>query len=289
MTNNRPRFAAIVFLLAPTLCLAWGEDGHRIVGEIASHYLSPCTEEAVKSLLGDQTLADVSTWADEIKSDRKWDWAKPLHYANVTPGSDSFDLDRDCPEVGCVVSAIERFSRVLRTSGAARFPQPTKKEQVEALKFLIHLVGDLHQPLHVSRARDRGGNDIAVEFFNNRTNLHSLWDSGLIRHTKKPWSEYAAELRAQVKGVKTRYPRTNGKVTEWATESYRLALSNAYDVPKDGKLGQASFDRNIPIVDERLKMAGVHLAALVQDRPYSPKSTLVSQLSTFVNGAQCGQ
>ncbi|MCH7720984.1 MAG: S1/P1 nuclease, partial [Planctomycetes bacterium] len=200
---------------------------------------------AVKELLGDQTLADASTWADEIKSDRVYDWAKPLHYANVKPGSERFDLDRDCPEVGCVVSAIERFSRVLRTSGSVRFPQPTKKEQVEALKFLIHLVGDLHQPLHVSRARDRGGNDIAVEFFNNRTNLHRLWDSGLIRHTKKPWREYAAELRAQVTEAKTRPPWSYGKTPEWATESYRLALSHAYAIPKDGKLGKAYFEMNI--------------------------------------------
>ena len=104
-----------------------------------------------------------------------------------------------------------------------------------------------------------------MEFFNNRTNLHSLWDSGLIRHTKKPWREYANELRTKVKWIKTRYPRTDGKVTVWATESYRLALSNAYAIPKDGKLDQAYFDRNIPIVNERLRLAGVHLAEVLND------------------------
>ncbi|MCH7700354.1 MAG: S1/P1 nuclease [Planctomycetes bacterium] len=228
-------------------------------------YRVPERHPESKNLLGDQTLADASVRADESKANRKWDWARSLHYANVKPGGDSFDLDRDCPETACVVSAIERFSRVLISAGPVRPNPPTREERVQALKFLIHLVGDLHQPLHVSRARDKGGNDIKVEFFNNRTNLHSLWDSGLLRHTKKPWREYANELRAQVKGVKTRYPRTDGKVTEWATASYRLALSHAYAIPKDGKLGQAYFDRNIPIVDERLKLAGVHLAETLND------------------------
>lgn len=78
MVTVRPKLAAVTLLLTPTLCLAWGADGHRIVGDIGSNYLTPCAEEAVKFLLGDETLADTSTWADEIKSDRKWDWAKPL-------------------------------------------------------------------------------------------------------------------------------------------------------------------------------------------------------------------
>ena len=112
MITTKLRLAAVILSITPTLCLAWGADGHRVVAEIASHYLTPEAEEAVKFLLGDQTMAEASTWADEIKSDRAYDWARPLRYANVKPGTDSFDLERDCPEVGCVVSAIERFSRV---------------------------------------------------------------------------------------------------------------------------------------------------------------------------------
>ena len=80
MTTTKPRLAAIALLLTPSICLAWGADGHRIVGDIASHYLTPKAQAAVKDLLGDQTMAEASTWADEIKSDRKWDWANPLHY-----------------------------------------------------------------------------------------------------------------------------------------------------------------------------------------------------------------
>jgi len=203
--------------------LGWGRDGHRIIGTIATHYLTPEAKAAVTTFLGDQSLADVSTWADEIKSNRAYDWARPLHYANVQPGADGFNLKRDCPKEGCVVSAIIKYAKVLRSQDAS------PAERTEALKFLIHFVQDIHQPLHVSRARDKGGNDIKVEFFHDRTNLHRLWDSGLIRRTKKPWSAYAAELQQGITPEQLAKWKSTDPV-EWATESYRLTLSHAYGV-----------------------------------------------------------
>ncbi len=238
-------------------CHAWGEDGHRIVGEIAAHHLTPEATAAVAGLLGDKTLADVSNWADEIKSDSSWDWAKPLHYANVQPGEPTFDMERDCPEAGCVVKAIEDYSEVLADT------ERPAEERVTALKFLVHFVGDIHQPLHVSHARDRGGNDIKVEFFHNRTNLHVVWDSLLILRTNKPWSKYATELRRRITPeMRSRW----GKVTDptmWANESYTLAVDHAYVIPGDGELGQKYFDCSIPIVERRLQSAGVRLAVLL--------------------------
>ena len=117
----------------------------------------------------------------------------------------------------------------------------------------------LHQPLHVSRAKDRGGNDIKVEFFHNSTNLHRVWDSGLIRRAKKPWTEYAAELQVGITPEQLTEWKSIDPI-EWATESYKLALSHAYAVPKDGQLGEAYFERCIPVVEKRLAMAGVRLA-----------------------------
>ena len=124
-------------------------------GAIAWSYLTPTAKAAVAKLLendGDGTLSEAATWADRIKSDRKWDWAKPLHYANVQAGAETFDLKRDCPESGCVVSAIIKYRDVLSDKKA------TDAKKLEALKFIAHFVGDIHQPLHVSRAKDRGGN-----------------------------------------------------------------------------------------------------------------------------------
>ncbi len=209
---------------------------------------------AIRDLLGDESLADVSTWADEIRRKRKN--TAPLHYADPLPGSGEFNLERDCPKVGCVVSAIIEYSHVLRDKNASR------QDRVEALKFLVHFVGDVHQPLHVSYARDRGGNDIKVTFFENRTNLHSLWDSGMIRHTKKGWTEYATELAANITPQQRIQYGTLDPVA-WATESYQLARSNAYTIPKDGRIGQDYFDKNIPVIERRLSAAGMRLAALL--------------------------
>ena len=148
-----------------------------------------------------------------------------------------------------------------QSSSLERFTAP-RQERIEALKFVVHFVGDVHQPLHLGNARDRGGNDVKVTFFENNTNLHSLWDSGMIRRTQKGWTEYATELAAKITPQERVLYDTLDPVV-WATESHKLAHSNAYDVPKDGRLGQDYFDKNILVIERRLSMAGVRLAALL--------------------------
>ena len=150
------KLTLLLVLILSIPCFGWGRDGHKITGTIATHYLTPEAKAAVTALLGDQTLADVSTWVDEIRSDSAYRWASPLHYSNVKPGEAEFDLSRDCPERACVVSAINKYTEVLQTADASH------GEKAEALKFLVHFVGDIHQPLHVSHAKDKGGNDIKV-------------------------------------------------------------------------------------------------------------------------------
>ncbi len=251
------RIVPVLVLLFAAPCFGWGRDGHKIISEIATHRLTPEAKVEVRALLGDQSLVDVCTWADEIRSDPAYRWASPLHYANVEPGDDSFDLERHCPEHGCVVSAIIKYTEVLGDREAS------SADRTEALKFLVHFVEDIHQPMHVSHARDRGGNDIKVEFFHDRTNLHRVWDSALIRHTKKPWTTYAAELQATLTPEQaTEWEKATSPV-DWATETYELAVTCAYEVPADGQLGQAYFERCIPIAEKRLTMAGVRLAHLL--------------------------
>lgn len=250
------RRVLVILLFAASPCFGWGREGHKIASTIATHHLTPEAKAAVAQLLDGQSLTDVSTWMDEIRSDPSYRWASPLHYANVKPGADGFDLKRDCPSKGCVVSAIIKYAGVLRSKDAST------AEKTEALKLIVHLVQDVHQPLHVSHARDRGGNDIKVEFFHDRTNLHRVWDSGLIRRTKKPWSAYAAELQRAITPEQVAKWKSTDPV-EWATESYRLALSHAYAIPEDGQLGQAYFDRCIPVVNQRLSMAGIRLSTLL--------------------------
>ena len=248
---------AVAGCFIPSLCFGWGWEGHRIVAEIAAGRLDPKAEAAIRALLGDTTLADVANWADEIKSDSSYDWAKPLHYVNVPEGAAYFKMDRDCAKTGCVVSAIMDYQAVLLDEKA------TAPQRAEALKFLIHFVGDVHQPMHVGRAVDRGGNDVKVEFFYHRTNLHVVWDELLIRHTRKPWREYAKELKRKITPENASRWLRSMDVCDWAMESARLAASHAYQVPKSGELAEDYFDRNIPVVEDRLSVAGVRLAALL--------------------------
>lgn len=180
MTFRRRHTAiALIAVLIPATSFGWGRDGHRIIGHIAEQFLSTNARAAVRDLLGDESLADVSTWADEVRGSPAYRWTAPLHYVNSPPGSDGYDAQRDCADGCCVVGAIEHYADVLRDSQA---PRPVR---IEALKFLVHFVGDVHQPLHAGYGVDRGGNDVKVFFFGDNTNLHSLWDSGLIRRTQK--------------------------------------------------------------------------------------------------------
>jgi len=252
------RLSPILLLVIPTASFGWGRDGHKIIAQIAAERLTPEAKAGVAALLGDQLLIDASIWADEIRRDPAYRWSAPFHYANVEPGTTGFDLKRDCPEQGCVVSAIIRYAEVLRDGKAEQ------ARKAEALKFLVHFVGDVHNPMHVAYARDRGGNDVAVEFFHNRMNLHRVWDSGLVDRMKKLWSDYAAELgRAITPEQAVRWKGFDP--AGWATESYKLAVSHANAIPKDGQLGQEYFDRCIPVVDERLSQAGVRLAEVLND------------------------
>lgn len=253
-------------LLTASTALGWGSDGHRITAQIAVQRLSPQAKAAIDSMLGGKSLPEVANWADEIKSDRSYDWAKPLHYANVAAGATQFDLQRDCPEAGCVVSAIVKYTAILRDEKAST------EARIEALKFLVHFVGDIHQPLHVARARDKGGNDIKVEFFYDRTNLHTVWDTLLIRRARKRWTNYARELSEAITQEQADRWRKVTDVSAWATETYQLALNYAYKVPKEGQIGKEYFDRCIPIVNEQLSVAGVRLAALLNSCLAAPTS-----------------
>lgn len=243
-------------LVLTSACMAWGGDGHRIVGEIAYRHLTPSAKNGVDDFLDGGSLAQACTWADRIRHDPAYRWARPLHYVNIDPDATAFDMNRDCAPRGCVVSAIQKYGDILSDSAALR------TARIEALKFLAHFVGDIHQPLHVGRARDRGGNDIRVSFFHNMTNLHRLWDSGMIRRAHKNWRETAILLDHEITPLQI-IDWTCTDVTIWANESHRLCYAYAYDIPKSGELAEDYFDRCMPVVDRQLAKAGIRLAHML--------------------------
>lgn len=251
--KHRLILAVVVLSVSGSASFGWGPEGHYIVARIAELNLTPGAKAAVADLLGKESLTDVASWADEIRKRDDYAWSRKLHGATVAGDAPSFEMKRDCPD-GCVVWAITKFTDVLERPGADR------KERAEALKFLVHFVGDIHQPIHISSTRQLNAHRNKVEFFGQPATLHAVWDALLIRHTGKAQEAYANDLRRRITAAQFAKWSAETDPAVWADESYDRAKRFVYVLPDDGKLGQEYFDRCIPVVDERLSMAGVRLA-----------------------------
>lgn len=249
--------AVLALALPPSTARAWGPQGHRVVAKIATERLSPKARAAVAQLLhkGD-TLADIANWADHEGHDVV-PGSSPWHYVNVPITADRYD-PRDCVKGDCVVEKIKHFRQVLKD---ARAPQ---QERQRALLFLVHFVGDIHQPLHVGDNHDRGGNRTQVQFLGKGTNLHRLWDSDLIHHIGGNDNAWIARAE-RVITPELAQACSKGDVEGWANETLRAAKI-AYRGPKGGVLTSgASIGEDYaraaePILEEQLARAGIRLA-----------------------------
>ncbi len=252
----------------PALTLGWGGDGHRIVGAIAASYLTEEARAAVRGLIGEETLAAASTWADEIKSDDSYKWAYRLHFINLPMGAEKVDLARDCVDGDCVVAAINKYSAIMADAGAER------EDRIEALKFLVHFIGDIHQPLHVSYADNLGGNTVKVSWFGKTAdtgpfgdfewNLHGAWDFGFIsRRTGSDWAALAIRIRADINDLQLINWSSTRDPEQWANESYYITRQIYNQLPQDKALGREFYEKHIATVETRLASAGVRLAALL--------------------------
>jgi len=263
--------AAILAMFLPAQVLAWGPMGHAMIADIAESRLSPIAKKNIRLLLGDESLASVSNWADEIKKDRPETFA--WHFADIPKDAAGFSEARDCyrpndqgpgaqtDRHNCIVDRVEMFRQVLTDGNAS------KKDRVEALKFLVHFVGDVHQPLHaIDEAR--GGNDIKVVVFgsdqcgNYPCTLHGVWDYSLIDHAGYSEDKYLHHLKNLIRDHHLG-PRAGGSPEAWANESHeearRLLDEHVYSID------QTYWQANIGLVDERLALAGLRLATLLNE------------------------
>lgn len=265
------RFLVLLALAVPSTSLAWGPNGHRIVGRIAMNHLTDEAAVAVTALIGPETLAQVSTWPDEIRPDPNWKKAAPWHFISIDDNETLETTARN--PAGDVVEAIQRMEATLRN------PQASRQERQEALKFLVHFVGDLHNPLHVGRRADSGGNGIQVTLFGETTNLHSVWDVGLLESEKLSYTEFAEFIDHPT--LQELQAWQAAPLTEWVKESKALR-TQVYTLPADNKLGYDYAFVNLPVVKRRLLQGGVRLAALLnsifaQPGPSIPDRTLPGQ------------
>ncbi len=238
---------------------AFGPDGHRIVGELAERQLTPDARAQVRRLLASEaepTLAAIANWADEVRSDEVWRWTAPLHYVNFPrDGGCRYQARRDCRNQRCVVAAIQRYARVL---GARR---GSVDERAQALRFLVHFVGDIHQPLHAGYGDDRGGNTFQIFYAGRGSNLHALWDGGILRSARRDWQAHA-EVLAQRRTV-AEHTWSRDAAQHWAEESCRLIDRAEIYPASPGRLPAGYVERQLPVVERQLVVAGARLAALL--------------------------
>lgn len=229
----------------------WGKTGHRVVGEIAQQHLTPKTNQRINELLGGMSLAFVSIYADEIRSDGRYDHLAPWHYVNMAAENNYHESDKN-PD-GDIVTAMGTCVNVLQN------PNSTEKEKSFYLKLLVHFIGDAHQPLHAGRKQDKGGNEIQVFWFGEVVSLHALWDSNLIDHYQMSYTELAAHLPKISQEEKQRLMHTPR--LDWIHESQALANTIYAQTPENASLGFVYHYQHFETVRQQLLAAGLRLAA----------------------------
>jgi hypothetical protein len=230
--------------------LAWGANGHRITGAIGERYLTADAQAAVRAILEPgETLAEAATWADFVRSDPAWKKADPWHYVTLLDGA-AYAPDK-APADGDAMTALAHFQAVLRDKTASR------ADRQAALRFVVHLVGDLHQPLHVGCRADHGANDVKVEFFGAPTSLHAVWDSRLIAHEELSYSELANGLAAKITPEQAALWSTPDPLV-WMAESSALCATL---YPPTAKLSYEYEFAHQATVHQRLQQGGLRIAA----------------------------
>lgn len=235
----------------------WGWDAHKMVCAIAWWDMNDSTREAITELLAVDGRYDrfmeSCLWADEVRGrDSRYDRWTTAHYVNLPRGSTEFDIDRDCANTFCVVEGILEARQTLAAS------EDINRERLDALRFLSHFIGDIHQPMHAGYADDRGGNDTDITLFGRSTNMHAAWDYGLIEHRGKHWMDLASELYFAISDA-DRAEWASNDPGSWSEESFEIVYASAYDIG-DGNLGDAYYDRHIGLIEQRIQQAGVRLA-----------------------------
>jgi len=233
----------------------WGPTGHRTTGEIAEKYLTKKTKKQIHKLLQGESLAFVSTFGDEIKSDSRYRKFNTWHYVNFPFDTEYKDSDKN-PK-GDIVMGINYCITILKN------PNSSKADKTFYLKLLVHLIGDLHQPLHVGRGEDKGGNDIQVRWHNKGTNLHRVWDSNMIESWNMSYIELASNARnlskEQIHSIQ------KGTILDWTYETQNLA-KQVYNSAKIGeKLGYKYSYNHFGTVRSQLQKAGIRLAKVLNE------------------------
>ncbi len=245
----------ILFSFNSQAALKWGATGHRVVGAIADQYTTNKTKRHIKKILNHQSLALVSTFGDDIKSDPRYKEFETWHYVNMT-FDETYEASKKNPK-GDLVTGIAYCKSIIKDANAS------DEDKAFYLKMLVHLVGDLHQPLHIGREEDRGGNDIKLQWFNKDTNLHRVWDSQIIDGDKMSYSELAENAeylsKKQVKFLR------QGSVIDWVNDTQNLTKTIYASVENDENLRYDYSYKYLDVARTQLQIAGIRLAQVLNE------------------------
>ena len=236
----------------PAESALWGRTGHYITGEIAQAHLTEKTKQRVEEILGTSTWEEATVWMDLVRRTPDYRHTADWHWVTIPDGM-TYEESEKNPN-GDVIEALERTIAQLK---AGELEGEAKRD---AVRVVIHLIGDMHQPLHVGRGDDRGGNDIRVVWLGRNTNLHSLWDTGMIESWGMGYEQLAAGINIASSELISEWQSTG--VREWAMESV-LHRDAMYDLPEDLVLGWEYRNKNFHIVEKRLLQAGVRIAGVL--------------------------
>lgn len=264
MKKTAPRWSVCSLLALSLISLnavpanAWGASGHRIVAIIAERNLTAEAQARVTQILGQNvSLASVANYADAIRN--RHQETKNFHFVDIPKNRKDYSPARDCQPTkkgDCIIAALERFKADVVN------PQKTLAERRFALKFIVHLVGDMHQPLHCADNHDVGGNNVSVKWFGKSTDLHKVWDTLIIEEAELTDTEFADALDSDLSQQQIQVIQ-QGTPVEWALEAHEAARSHAYVIPANRLLSHDYYDANARVVDEQLLRGGLRLAKLL--------------------------
>lgn len=258
--------AAFIVLFTITSCLsytnsyAWGLTGHRVVAEIANEYLNNKARKNIRKILGNESLAMAANWPDFIKSDPAYDYLGSWHYVNFKSGISAEQLNLQLKQ-DTAANAYNKL--VMLVDQLKNNPTLAQENKRLYLRLLIHIVGDIHQPMHTGRLEDLGGNKIKLYWFNQATNLHRLWDEQLIDFQQLSYTEYTQSIHFASKEEREKWQ--NSSVGQWLFESYQIAESLYNEVQPEDKLSyRYNFD-HVAILNQQLLKGGIRLASLLNE------------------------
>lgn len=252
-------FLPVTVLCLSIILISWGYNGHRIIGQLTAYHLNDRAKIEIKNLLGDTSIADACTWADDARKEEPFKETANWHFLNLPLGLtfEEFKKHIDTISKGNVYSALVKAQNDLTNEDTP------KQQKIYALKFIMHFVGDIHQPMHVARAEDKGGNTIQLNFKDKGTNLHSLWDTKILEQQNLTYTELANKYNNLPDSLIKQWQ--SAPIIEWAWESYQISSQLYTEV---NAMGNRSIDdsyvqKHLPTIERRIQQAAIRLAGIL--------------------------